>query len=187
MKSIFVDTKTYYGFKDKEVSLNTLNEIYELIKNNSTSFNCQPLRVIFLKSQLSKERIKPYLSKGNAEKTMKAPVCSILGMDTKFYNDLDKKFPTKDLKKFFEKDEKLSNTTALRNSSIQGGYFIKACHALGLSTGPMSGFDNEGVDKEFFKGTNIKSNFLCNIGYGDENYTYQKNYRYTFKEAVEIL
>ena len=187
MKNIFTDTKTYYGFQNKEVSDETLHEIYALIKNNATSFNCQPLRIKFLKSETAKNKLKPFLMEGNVDKTMKAPVCAILAMDLDFYKDLPKNFPAMDAKSFFEGNEKFTYDTAFRNSSIQGGYLIKACHILELSTGPMSGFNNEGVDQEFFKGTNIKSNFLCNIGYGDEQHTFPKAPRYEFKDIIEIL
>jgi len=187
MKNIFSNTKTYYGFQNKDISNETLKEIYELVKNNATSFNCQPLRIKFIKSDSAKQRLKPFLMEGNVDKTMNAPVCAILAMDLDFYQDLPKNFPAMDAKVFFEGNEKFTYDTAFRNSSIQGGYFIKACHALGLSTGPMSGFDNAGLDKEFFNGTNIKSNFLCNIGYGDEQHTFPRAPRYSFSDIIEIL
>ena len=147
MKNTFTDTKTYYGFQNKEFSDETLQEIYALVKNNATSFNCQPLRIKFLKSEAAKNKLKPFLMEGNVDKTMKAPVCAILAMDLDFYKDLPKNFPAMDAKSFFEGNEKFTYDTAFRNSSIQGGYLIKACHILGLSTGPMSGFNNEGVDQ----------------------------------------
>ena len=187
MKNIFTENKTYYGFQDKEVSQAILVELYEMVKNNATSFNCQPLRITFIKSKEGKERLDPFVLETNKEKTMKAPITAILAMDLSFYEDLPKNFPAMDVSFLFKDNPDFTYQTAFRNSSLQGGYFIKAAHALGLGTGPMSGFDNNGLDEEFFKGKNWKSNFLCNLGYGDEAQTRPRAPRYEFDDIVEIL
>ena len=187
MKNIFTENKTYYGFQDKEVSKTTLVELYEMVKNNATSFNCQPLRIAFIKSKEAKKRLDPFILENNKEKTMKAPITAILAMDLSFYEDLPKNFPAMDVSFLFKDNLDFTYQTAFRNSSLQGGYFIKAAHVLGLGTGPMSGFDNNGLDDEFFKGKNWKSNFLCNLGYGDEKQTRDRAPRYEFSEIIEIL
>ncbi len=187
MKKIFTESKTFYGFQDKDVSEETLRELYEMVKNNATSFNCQPLRLIFIKSSKAKERLNKYILDNNKEKTMKAPVTAILAMDLSFYEDLPKNFPAMDVSFLFKDNPDFTYQSAFRNSSLQGGYFIKAAHVLGLGTGPMSGFDNNGLDEDFFKGQNWKSNFLCNLGYGDEELTRSRAPRYEFDEIAEIL
>ena len=187
MEEIFKNNKTYYGFQDKEIDDEILKDLYEMIKNNATSFNCQPLRIVFIKSKEAKERLKPFVLDTNKEKTMKAPVTAILAMDLSFYEDLPKNFPSMDVSFLFKDNLDFTYQTAFRNSSLQGGYFMKAAHALGLGTGPMSGFDNNGLDQEFFKNKNWKSNFLCNLGYGDEDQTRPRAPRYEFDEIVEIL
>ena len=187
LKRIFINTRTHYKFLDKEVRDETLKELHNLVKWSATSFNSSPLRLRFLKSSQSKERIKPHLIDSNVESTMKAPVCTIIAMDLNFWKDLHKNYLREDAKIYFENNEKKINETAFRNSTLQGGYFLKAANALGLATGPMSGFFNKGVDEEFFKDTSIRSNFLCNIGYGDPTGTYDRAYRYKFDEVSEIL
>ena len=187
IKRIFIDTVTTYNFSDKSVDDSVLKEIYELTKWGATSFNCSPLRLIFLKSQESKNRIDPFLIDSNREKVKKAPVCVIISMDTKFFLDLPNNFPATDAKVFFENNDELAFATSFRNSSIQAGYFLKAVNALGLDAAPMSGFDNKGVDKEFFIDTSIKSNFLCNIGYGIEPKGHARGPRYNFEEIAKII
>tara|TARA_B100001093_G_scaffold257177_1_gene245971 strand:- start:719 stop:1282 length:564 start_codon:yes stop_codon:yes gene_type:complete len=187
MKKIFTENKTFYGFQDKEISNETLFDLYEMVKNNATSFNCQPLRITFVKSKEVKQKLDQFILETNKEKTMNAPVTAILSMDLSFYKDLPINFPAMDVSFLFKDNPDFTYQTAFRNSSLQGGYFIKAAHALGLGTGPMSGFDNNGLDEEFFKGKNWKSNFLCNLGYGDETQTRPRAPRYKFDEIVEIL
>ena len=151
MEDIFKNNKTYYGFQDREIEDEVLKDLYEMIKNNATSFNCQPLRILFIKSKEAKERLEPFVLDTNKEKTMKAPVTAILAMDLSFYEDLPKNFPAMDVSFLFKDNLDFTYQTAFRNSSLQGGYFMKAAHALGLGTGPMSGFDNNGLDEEFLK------------------------------------
>ena len=168
IKRIFIDTVTTYNYSDREVDNNVLHELYELTKWSATSFNCSPLRLVFLKSKEAKNRIDPFLIDSNKEKVKKAPITAIIAMDTMFFNDLPRNFKATDAKVFFENNEELAYTTAFRNSSLQAGYFLKAVNALGLDAGPMSGFDNKGVDNEFFRDTSLRSNFLCTLGYGIE-------------------
>ncbi|MBB3192316.1 malonic semialdehyde reductase, partial [Halomonas cerina] len=151
VETLFTEARTHNVWKDQEVSEDTLRKIYQLMHFGPTSMNCQPLRVLFLKSQEAKERLKPALMPGNQEKTMKSPVVAVLSYDTKFYEHLPRMFShNKDAKSLFEGKTDFINTTAFRNSSIQGGYFILAARAVGLSAGPMSGFNNAAVDEEFF-------------------------------------
>ena len=184
---IFVKPQTCYKFLDKDVSDQVLHELYDLTKWGATSFNCSPLRLKFLKSKSSKEILSTFVSEDNVLKIINAPVCTIIGMDIEFWKDLPKNYLREDAKKYFENDIDKSQLTALRNSSLQGGYFLKAANALGLATGPMSGFSNDEVDEKFFSGTSIKSNFLCNLGYPDKDGCFERASRYEFKEIAEIL
>ena len=187
IKRIFVDTVTTYNFSNKEIGDEVLKELYELTKWGATSFNCSPLRLVFLKSEEAKNRIDPYLMDANKVNVKKAPVCVIIGMDAKFFKDLPKNFKAVDAKVFFENNEELAHATAFRNSSLQAGYFLKAVNALGLDAGSMSGFDNKGVDNEFFKDTSIQSNFLCTLGYGIEPKGHPRGARYNFDEVSKII
>ena len=187
INDIFVKPQTCYKFLDKDVSDQVLHELYDLTKWGATSFNCSPLRLKFLKSKSSKEILSTFVSEDNVSKIINAPICAIIGMDIEFWRDLPKNYLREDAKKYFENDIEKSQLTALRNSSIQGGYFLKAANALGLATGPMSGFSNDKVDEKFFSGTSIKSNFLCNLGYPDEDGYFERASRYEFKEIAEIL
>jgi 3-hydroxypropanoate dehydrogenase len=153
-----------------------------------TSANMCPMRIIFVKSQEAKARLKPALDAGNVDKTMKAPVTAIIGMDIHFYDQLPKLFPHADARSWFKDlPENLLEVIALRNSSLQGAYFMLAARALGLDCGPMSGFDNAKVDEAFFAGTKVKSNFLCNLGYGDASKLYPRLPRLGFEEACKVV
>ncbi|HHI82020.1 MAG TPA: malonic semialdehyde reductase [Rhizobiales bacterium] len=187
LNQLFRYARTYNGWLDKPVSEIQLRGIVDLMKMAPTSANCQPIRIKFLCSQEAKDRLKPFLMEGNVEKTMSAPVTAILAYDLDFYERLPELFPHTDAKSWFEGNDELIETTAFRNSTLQGGYFILAARALGLDCGPMSGFDNAGVDKEFFAGTNIKSNFLCSVGYGDPKSIFERSPRPSFDDLAEIL
>jgi 3-hydroxypropanoate dehydrogenase len=185
---IFRHARTQNKWQDKPVSPAHLMAIYDLMRWGPTSANTSPARFYFLTSHAAKERLKPFLSPGNRDKTMAAPAVAIIGMDLDFPETLPKLFPNNPtMKDVFAGKEELTRTFALRNSSLQGAYFIVAARALGLDCGPMSGFDNDGVDKEFFAGTNIKSNFICAIGYGDPAGVFPRNPRLSFDEACLIL
>jgi 3-hydroxypropanoate dehydrogenase len=188
VETLFTEARTHNVWTDQDVSDEKLRELYRLMHFGPTSMNCQPLRVLFLKSEEAKERLKPALLPGNQEKTMKAPVVAVLGYDTKFYEHLPRMFShNKDAKSLFEGKTDFINTTAFRNSSIQGGYFILAARALGLNAGPMSGFNNAAVDEEFFPDGQVKSNFLCNLGYGDASALFPRQDRFEFDEVCQVL
>ena len=187
LDQLFRDARTRGAWHDKDVPDALLHELVDLVKLGPTSGNCSPARFVFVKSREAKERLKPFLSEGNREKTMKAPVCAIIGYDLDFHEHLPKLFPHTDAKSWFAgKPEKIADT-AFRNSSLQGAYLILAARALGLDCGPMSGFDEAGVDQEFFAGTKVKSNFLCNLGYGDDSQLRPRSPRFDFDEIARIL
>lgn len=185
---IFREARTHFAWQDRAVDDALLRAVYDLTKMAPTSANMSPMRVIFVKSKQGKERLKPALDAGNVEKTMSAPVTAIIGMDMQFYEKLPKLFPHKDISGVFRDMPKDAlEVVALRNGSLQGAYFMLAARALGLDCGPMSGFDNAKVDAEFFGGTAIKSNFLCNVGYGDASKLYPRAPRLGFEEACSIV
>jgi len=184
---IFRNARTQNKWLDKPVSNTMLMAIYDLMRWGPTSANNSPARILFLTTPEAKERLKPHLSEGNRAKTMSAPVTAIIGYDTDFHDHLPRLFPhNQDAKNWF-KDDVLRETTAFRNGTLQGAYFIIAARAVGLDCGPMSGFNNAGVDKEFFAGTNIKSNFICSLGYGDPSGLFPRSPRLSFDEACKIL
>ena len=184
---IFRDARTHNGWLDKPVDDALLKQVYDLAKMGPTSANMCPLRVVFVKSKEAKEKLKPTLDAGNLDKTMHAPVTAILAMDIHFFDELPKLFPHADAKAWFKDlPDNVLEVIALRNSSLQGAYFMLAARSLGLDCGPMSGFNNAKVDAAFFAGTTIKSNFLCNLGYGDASKLYPRSPRLGFEEACQI-
>ncbi|MFP3942257.1 MAG: malonic semialdehyde reductase [Alphaproteobacteria bacterium] len=185
---IFRNARTHSVWRDRDVPDSLVRAVYDLMKMGPTSANCSPARFLFLRSREAKERLRPHLIEGNVEKTMKAPVTAIIAYDVKFYENIPQLFPhNPDAKSWFDSNEAFAEETAFRNGTLQGGYFIIAARALGLDCGPMSGFDNKGVDREFFPGGRVKSNFLCNIGYGDASQLFPRSPRLDFEEACEIL
>ncbi len=185
---IFRDARTQNKWQDKPVSNAHLMAVYDLMRWAPTSANSSPARFHFLTTMAAKERLKPHLNPGNRDKTMAAPAVAIIGMDLDFPEYFPRLFPNNPkMKDGFAGKEEFTRTFALRNSSLQGAYFIIAARALGLDCGPMSGFDNDGVDKEFFAGTNIKSNFICAVGHGDPAGVFPRNPRLSFDEACKIL
>jgi len=187
LAQLFSEARTHNAWFEGDVSDALLHEIVDLVKLAPTSANCSPARFLFVKSREAKEKLKPHLSEGNRDKTMKAPVCTIVGYDLDFYKHLPKLFPHADAKSWFEGNEAKIFDTAFRNGTLQGAYLIMAARALGLDCGPMSGFDSNGVDREFFAGTAIKSYFLCNLGYGDREGLRPRAARLSFDEACKIL
>jgi len=167
LDQLFREARTHNGWQARPVADELLREVVDLAKMGPTSANASPLRIVFVRTKEGKERLKPALAPTNLEKTMAAPVTAIIGHDLAFYELLPRLFPHADARAWFVGNEPLIETTALRNGTLQGAYFILAARALGLDCGPMSGFDNAQIDAEFFAGTTIKSNFLCNLGYGD--------------------
>ncbi|HBG35360.1 MAG: malonic semialdehyde reductase [Alphaproteobacteria bacterium GWC2_42_16] len=188
LNQIFKDARTYSKWFDKPVSEELLHTIYDLMKLGPTSANCCPLRIVFVRSKEAKERLRPHLNEGNVAKTMSAPLTAILGYDLQFYEHLPFLYPYVDAKSWFEGKEDFAQETAFRNSTLQGAYFIIAARACGLDCGPMSGFSNQGVDKEFFPEGRFKSNFLCNLGYGDPSgLRGPRSPRLSFDQACQIL
>ena len=185
---IFRCARTHNVWLDQPVEDALLQQVYDLAKMGPTSANMCPMRIVFVKSREAKEKLKPALDAGNVDKTMKAPVTAIIGMDIRFYEKLPKLFPHADAKSWFKDlPENALEYVALRNGSLQGAYFMLAARALGLDCGPMSGFDNAKVDEAFFAGTTIKSNFLCNLGHGDPSKLYPRSPRLGFEEACKVV
>lgn len=187
LKQLFFDARTHNGWQDKAVDDTLLHQLYDLMKWAPTSANCSPARIVFVKSAEAKQRLLPALAPGNTDKTMAAPATAIIAQDYEFYTKLPRLFPHADAQSWFAGNQSLIDTTAFRNATLQGAYLILAARALGLDTGPMSGFDNEMVDEAFFAGTPVKSNFLINIGYGDPDKLYPRSPRLDFDEAARIL
>lgn len=182
------EARTHYMFEDKPVTDDQLREIYDIMINGPTSNNGCPTRILFARTHESKERLVPALKGNNVEKVRSAPVCAIIAYDTKFYEKLPELLPHDPNKKqLFIDNPKRAADDGFRNGSLQGAYFMIAARALGLDVGPISGFSNEVVDEEFFKGTTLVSNFLCNIGYGDANGVWPKSPRPAFDEFCELI
>src|SRR5471030_2825002 len=188
LDTLFRSARTQNKWQDKPVSNAMLMAIYDLLRWGPTAANTTPARFFFITTPEAKARLKPHLSEGNREKTMAAPATAIIGYDMDFPHHLPKLFPhAPGIKDGLIGKTELLHTMGLRNSSLQGAYFIIAARALGLDCGPMSGFDNDGVDKEFFAGTAIKSNFICALGHGDPAGVFPRNPRLSFDEACKII
>ena len=184
---LFENARTHNVWQDRTVSEIVLRRLFDLMKMAPTSMNISPARIIFVKTEQGKEKLKPALVSGNVEKTMTAPVCAIIGHDLDCWKQLPKLFPYKDMTSLFSNNPDFVLSTAFRNCSMQGAYFIMAARALGLDCGPMSGFDNDLVDAEFFPGTAVKSNFLCNIGYGRKEKLSDRAPRFNFEDVCQII
>ncbi|MBP6299038.1 MAG: malonic semialdehyde reductase [Arenimonas sp.] len=187
LDQIFSNARTHNFWLDKPVSDAMLHAIYEQCKWAPTSANSSPARFIYVKSDAAKQKLMPAISEGNLEKTMGAPVTVIVASDFTFYDQLPVLFPHADAKSWFVGNQALIDSTAHRNGTLQGAYFIMAARALGLDCGPMSGFDNAKLDEAFFAGTAIKSNFLINLGYGDAEKLFPRSPRLSFADACQIL
>lgn len=186
INTLFTDAHTHNGWRDTPVSDEMLREIYALMKWGPTSANCSPARIVFIRTAEGKEKLRPSLSSGNLAKTLAAPVTAIIAWDSEFYERLPELFPHGDARSWFTSSPALAEETAFRNSSMQAAYLIFACRALGLDTGPMSGFDRQKVDETFFTGTTLKSNLLINIGYGDVSKLYGRLPRLSFEDACGL-
>ena len=186
LDTIFRDARTYNAWQGKEVAVSLLKQVYDLAKMGATSANCCPMRLVFVQSAEAKARLKPCLDAGNVEKTMKAPVTAIIGYDLKFYDELPTLFPQVDARSWFVGNEEYAKTAAFRNGTLQGAYLMIAARACGLDCGPMSGFDHQKIDAAFFAGSNIRSNFLCNLGYGDPVGVHPRNPRLDFDTVCKI-
>ena len=202
LNALFRDARTHTKWEPRPVTDDTLRNLYDLLKWAPTSANASPARFAFLRSKEAQERLRPALAPLNVEKTMTAPVTVIIAYDLKFYEQLPKLFPhSPGMAKLFADNPEMVETTAKRNSSLQGAYLIMAARALGLDCGPMSGFDQAkvdeeffaagkpcfGCDQEFFPEGHVKTNFLCNLGYGDPSTLYPRLPRLAFSEACSLL
>lgn len=190
LDQLFREARTFYSWEDRDVSDTTIQALYDLLKYGPTSANQSPARFIFLKGE-AQARLKPFLIESNVEKTITAPVTAIVAYDTEFHEKIPKLFPHAPEAKDWFADPDARKTHGFRNGTLQGAYLILACRALGLDSGGMSGFDNAGVDSEFFEGDaemkHWKSNFLLNIGYGTTEKLFPRSPRLDFSEAARIL
>lgn len=187
---VFRKGRSQNGWLDEPVSDEQLKQVYELMKWCPTSVNCSPARIVFVRSEVEKAKLKEALSPGNIEKTMTAPVLAVVGYETRFYEELPRLFPHNPaVKVWFEGEAKIgfAETTAFRNGTLQGGYLIAAARAVGLDCGPMSGFDNAKVDATVFAGTSIKSNFICGLGRGDPSRLFARSPRLSFEEVCKVI
>jgi 3-hydroxypropanoate dehydrogenase len=184
---IFYEARTFNNWQDRSVSTMQIRELVNLMKWAPTSANCSPARLVIVVSDEAKEKLIPLAMAANQDKIRSAPACAIIGHDLAFADHLPTLFPHTDAKAWFEGNEELTEITAFRNGTLQGAYFIMAARALGLDTGPMSGFDNAAVDEAFFADTKIKSNFLCTFGYGDAEGMFDRSPRFSFEEFASIV
>ena len=185
-EQLFDDARTHNGFTAEPVSEAELRRLYELMKWAPTSANSSPARIVFVVSAAAREKLLDCVSPGNVEKTRSAPVTAIIGFDLAFPDTLPKLFPHVDARSWFAGKQQHIETTAFRNGSLQGGYFILAARALGLDCGPMSGFDQAKADAAFWAGTAVRTNFLCNLGHGDRSKLFGRSPRLSFEEACRI-
>jgi len=188
IKQIFSEARTYYDWLPEELSDEQLREIYELMKWGPTSANLCPARFVFVKKGLEKDKLIECLDPTNVKKVQAAPVTVIIAQDLEFYENINILFPqAAGFRDLFAGNKEFAAATAFRNSSLQGAYFIIAARSLGFDCGPMSGFDNKKLDEQFFAGTNWKSNFICNLGYGNKTTLYPRLPRLSFEEACKIV
>lgn len=188
LDTLFRSARSHSYWLDKPVSDDILRQVYDLMKWGPTSANCTPARLVFVRSPRAKERLRPCLDAGNVEKSMTAPVVAIVGMDLEFYEKLPRLFPhNPEARSWFAGKPQSIEETAFRNSSLQGAYFILAARSLGLDCGPMSGFNKQKLDAEFFPDGKIKSNFICAVGYGDDSRLFARGPRLDFPEACRIV
>lgn len=185
---LFKEARTANMFLHRPVEPSLLREMYDLARWGPTSMNSCPVRIAFLTTHEAKERLMPSLFDGNVARVRSAPVVAIVGQDMEFYRHLPRLFPHAPEKgKIFEDNEIAAEINAFRNATLQGAYVIMAARAVGLDCGPMSGFDNAFVDKEFFAGTHVRSNFLCSLGYADPNATFPRGPRFDFDEICQVI
>lgn len=187
LDQLFRTARTYNGYLDKPVSTEQMDAIWELMKFGPTSANCLPARLIWCVSSEAKEKLAGLALPANGDKIRKAPVTVIIGMDLEFYEHLPELFPHADARSWFAGAPALAEATAFRNSSLQGAYFMLAARALGLDTGPMSGFNNDAVDEAFFAGTNVRSNFISTLGYGDPSSIFGRSPRPAFERFNTVV
>jgi 3-hydroxypropanoate dehydrogenase len=185
-EQLFTAARTQNGYRPTPVADATLRQLYDLVKWGPTSANCSPARFVFVRSEAARARLIACLTPGNVQKVREAPVTAVIGMDMAFYEQLPKLFPHVDARAWFADHPAKIEETALRNSSLQGGYFILAARALGLDCGPMSGFDAAKMDAAFWAGTTVKTNFICTLGEGDPHKVFARSPRLSFDEACRL-
>lgn len=187
LDQLFRTARTYNGYFDRPVSEAQLRAIWDLVKYGPTSANALPARIVWCVSDEAKQKLAALAMPANGEKILSAPVTAIIGMDTEFFEHLPELFPHADARSWFKGNDALAHATAFRNSSLQGGYFILAARALGLDTGPMSGFNNDAVDQAFFADQpTVKSNFITTLGYGDPASIFERSPRPDFERFNRI-
>ena len=186
LAQLFTAARTHNGFLAKPVSDELLKQAVELAKMAPTSANQSPARIVFVKSAEAKAKLLPAMAPANAEKTKAAPVVAIVGYDEKFYDHLPFLFPHADAKSWFSGNEAFAKRSAFQNGTLQVAYLILALRAVGLDTGPMTGFDNAKVDEAFFAGTSVKSNVIINIGYGDASKLFPRSPRFSFDQIAKF-
>lgn len=184
---LFRSAHTAYAWLDKPVPDALLRQVHDIMRFGPTSANSCPLRITFVRSAEAKARLKPFLMDDNIEKTMQAPATAIMAYDMQFYDHLPKLFPHTDARSWFVGNDKAIADTAFRNSSMQAAYFMIVARGLGLDCGPMSGFDEDAVNKEFFPDGRFRVNFLCNLGYADHSKDFPRNPRFEFDQTCEII
>ena len=187
LAQLFLEARTHNGWLPKDVPDALLREAVEICRWGPTSANCQPLRIVFVRSTDAKAKLAPALLEGNRAKTLAAPATAILGYDLAFHDHLPRLYPATDARSWFVGNDALIEETAFRNGTLQAAYFLIALRAVGLDAGPMSGFDKAAVDGAFFSGTSVRSNFLVNIGYGDPAKLYPRGQRFDFDEIAGIV
>jgi 3-hydroxypropanoate dehydrogenase len=187
LDQLFRTARSHNGWTEQKLSESLIRAVYELAKYGPTSANASPARFVFVTSPEAKARLLPLLSEGNRAKSAEAPVTVIIGQDLDFAEQMPRLFPHDPNARYWFSAPGVTEATAMRNSTLQGAYLMIAARSLGLDCGPMSGFDSPGVDAEFFAGTNIKANFLCNIGYGTDENLFARSPRLAFEEACQIL
>lgn len=185
LDTLFRTARTRNGWSPEPVSEELIRELYDLFKWGPTSANSSPARFVWVRSPQGKARLASLASEGNRPKILAAPVTVIIGHDLDFHEQMPKLFPARGeaMKASFAAAPALTEIAAFRNGSLQGAYLMLAARALGLDCGPMSGFDNDGVDREFFANTRIRSNFICSLGFGTDEKLFPRNPRLTFDEA----
>jgi 3-hydroxypropanoate dehydrogenase len=186
LDQLFREARTHNVFVPKPVPEALIREAVDLAKMGPTSANTLPARFVFVRGKEAKEKLKPALMPANADKTMAAPVTAIVGYDTNFFEHAPRLFPHADIRPWFSGNAEFAERTAFQNSTLQAGYLILALRALGLDTGPMTGFDNAAVDAAFFAGTSVKSNMLINIGYGNNDKLFPRSPRFDFDEIARF-
>ena len=187
LEQLFYEARTFSAWLNMPVSDDLLKQAWDLARMGPTSANSSPVRIVFVRSEAAKERLRLCLNEGNVEQTMAAPATAIIGHDMAFYEKLPELYPHTDARSWFADNPALIESTAFRNGTLQGAYLILACRALGLDCGPMSGFDAVKTEAEFFPEKGVTVNFLCNIGYGDKRALHPRNPRLEFDAACQII